>query len=892
MEVAVLEVGLKSYFTCWVEKRKDVIDWARTFLAPFGREAQEHWTSVRVRHWFLTNRQKYFPTPAAPIPPAAAPIPPAADPLPPAAAPIPGGVESAQPAPIILAESDSQGQSAAPSSGPPTESDLQAPSAIPPQPHRSRPRVVSRQPPARSEIPQQVPEPSKIEKPKGPKMTIQFERVPYPHSGHSVVYLADDNDRVDLITFALNLPVGWASEYCSKVHFKATLSGSEVIFSHALKIFAPIPEEGGGGKPPHVFTLYFEGALKPHVLYATFDAYAACAAEFAVCPKTRAFLLPVRPNAMEEVRQFRHHPYTVLGQNLHGLKLADETTELVGVWDQKVVKRVNARVDRDKTNRNIIKAIHVQQKGTGRDLRGRSAVTVKTTKAKCVKMYKYSKGRRIFRLVWVFPHMVALLKDKKACCVSGDGTFKALKPYTLLMLNVVIANEAIPAAFCVSPSESKDAMDDLYSACLLELKRNNLPDDLLTGLPFLSDQGPAMMAFVRGRGLKWILCHRHLIEKAGASSIVGSWVARLLRCCSLEEYERVRSVIIEEVRMNFPTGTTGDFPEGFHKVELMLRLYSVEPDVPCDPTTYAFQTAHWARWDPRRIGCPTTSNCTESIHAKLNALKKTRARFFTQLKVVIDYCEQRFQNRNNLVRIGARASRRFYMKLKSDRGGAILKRSRDPGLLNFYFRLNTPHASGVVLLSEEMDEETVNATIDYNAELLIKWQFEKHDLDNEVKSPVDGVEGVIEEEVDSDPTKLSIPNSWQPLYEKEFKQAPPAAVDAPVDADPLAIMLSDDDSAMPNQFQASDKLIYNTTWDIIFSIRSMIPTVWKRRLHEIILQTAEIGQGLQSNNVDVTLPPGEAQWRTEAYRAAHCPIVPKRRSCPAQPFVISQPWGN
>jgi hypothetical protein len=182
-----------------------------------------------------------------------------------------------------------------------------------------------------------------------------------------------------------------------------------------------------------------------------------------------------------------------------------------------------------------------------------------------------------------------------------------------------------------------------------------------------------------------------------------------------------------------------------------------------------------------------------------------------------------------------------------------------------------------------MEDNEVSAAIDNNAKRLIAWQFEKHDLNREVQSPVEGVEGVIQEEVDEDPKKLDIPASWQPDYKKS--ERPPAAAQPAVHVDPLAVLLNgDDDSAMPSQFLESGNIIRNTAWDIIFSIRHLLPGVWHRRLQDIILQTAEIGVKLQAEEIDVTGIKGEALWRYKAYRATHCPIDGERMSRPAQPF--------
>jgi ubiquitin C-terminal hydrolase len=67
----------------------------------------------------------------------------------------------------------------------------------------------------------------------------------------------------------------------------------------------------------------------------------------------------------------------------------------------------------------------------------------------------------LFRLTCVFPWAIDILL-KRPNCLMTDSTFKVLAPYTLPILHAIFANESIPIAFGISPTETSESYDSIY----------------------------------------------------------------------------------------------------------------------------------------------------------------------------------------------------------------------------------------------------------------------------------------------------------------------------------------------------------------------------------------------------------------------------------------------
>jgi hypothetical protein len=405
----------------------------------------------------------------------------------------------------------------------------------------------------------------------------------------------------------------------------------------------------------------------------------------------------------------------------------------------------------------------------------------------------------------------------------------------------------------------------LYSGIIAELKANHLSKKLLTDLPLVSDQGKALGKLVRHFDLDWKLCHRHMIENAGASSLVGSWVSRILRCCSEAEYKHVRDVINLEVETLYRKYQPNRlYPKGYGRLKMLL-------DPEC--ADWQYQLDHWARW--RCIGCPNTSNAAESVHAKLNAQKRQRRLFMGRLQLVVNYCQKRYDERNVEGRRTRRASNDFLLMLKRPAGQDMLA-AEDTGKLEFYTRLNT--------FRETWDSPLIPPENQ-------KWLFPERSLDGILRSSDEDITIT-----DADPVKHRLPNDWLPpqLQKPGKKWQSPDGKETVIPGR-LKVFLGEpgDETDIDAQERKSGKLYCDLAWEIILSIRWMKPKEWEARRVEIICDTVALGERLRINEeLDMTQPANEVKWRTMAYELAGIstpPGVEQLRLAAPPPLSLENP---
>jgi ubiquitin C-terminal hydrolase len=86
----------------------------------------------------------------------------------------------------------------------------------------------------------------------------------------------------------------------------------------------------------------------------------------------------------------------------------------------------------------------------------------------------------LFSLTVVFPWAIDILV-KYPNALSTDSTFHALEPYTLPILHAIIANESLPLAFAVSPTETRVAYGAIYDH-VLDLGRSMACELMTRGL--------------------------------------------------------------------------------------------------------------------------------------------------------------------------------------------------------------------------------------------------------------------------------------------------------------------------------------------------------------------------------------------------------------------------
>jgi hypothetical protein len=385
-------------------------------------------------------------------------------------------------------------------------------------------------------------------------------------------------------------------------------------------------------------------------------------------------LPPPQPEILSGSMEHAHHPYILLGRRVNSRwfkGVADLSGR--GIFSWNVTETLEKRRQRDAALSHFL--------GRLQDI-GLGTMKIYASETSGYVMKAITDDLYLYGLTAVFPWAIQMLTDIRPNCTMLDATFRILRPYILEILNVIIANELIPIGIAVFPSETQDSSEFLYShieQILVQAQVDN--PSILSELPLVSDQGSGLRAFVNQRGLNWKHCHRHLIEAAGAHSQVGDWVARLLQCSSQDQYERVRACIqveisyIESIREeSLKAGRILNSPK-FHTLFMMLHP---------DQADLMHTIDHWAKW--LRLGCPSTSNASESIHAKLNAVAGQGRTFLARLSVVRKFLFHRFAQRNSVERIRRRSSNRFLARRTSPEHALLTLK---PGHEQFLWSLNT-----------------------------------------------------------------------------------------------------------------------------------------------------------------------------------------------------------
>jgi hypothetical protein len=77
------------------------------------------------------------------------------------------------------------------------------------------------------------------------------------------------------------------------------------------------------------------------------------------------------------------------------------------------------------------------------------------------KMERISEGKFLYAATGIFPWAVDLL-SRAPNCLMLDATFKCCRPYTLAILHAVFANESIPIALGLAPTETAESYERLY----------------------------------------------------------------------------------------------------------------------------------------------------------------------------------------------------------------------------------------------------------------------------------------------------------------------------------------------------------------------------------------------------------------------------------------------
>jgi ubiquitin C-terminal hydrolase len=327
------------------------------------------------------------------------------------------------------------------------------------------------------------------------------------------------------------------------------------------------------------------------------------------------------------------------------------------------------------------------------------SVEVFYTAAENTTLTKCDEGKYLFGLTCVLPWAIDILMQRPNCLMT-DTTFRAVRPYSLPILHAIIANESIPIAFGISPTETAQSYSNIYAhitsvSTVLQMSLtpqvianarpnprprgsnadwdedpasvrdydlsdqrpeevwagewnpNEAPEpsarpqgtdisQVLLSLPLLTDQGKALASFVKNWKIKWIICHRHIIEWIGSDTLFGHWAARLLRCYDEAEWQRTVNVIKKEMERR-----QSEWSIHVKGYKSFIRLLGETKKEDTHPLA---NRAHWALW--LRLGCPSTTNSAESVNGHLNAEITVDGDVLINIQVVARHFLKRYESRN------------------------------------------------------------------------------------------------------------------------------------------------------------------------------------------------------------------------------------------------------
>jgi hypothetical protein len=155
-----------------------------------------------------------------------------------------------------------------------------------------------------------------------------------------------------------------------------------------------------------------------------------------------------------------NHPWTKLSERLENSGRTDvpAAVRLVvnPVLAQTFQRMRETEVDRDQFSAQLAL------------ITGGAVYTVIVPKASAHPHCEQADGEHMFSTIVVFPWAVDLLFQRPQCAMT-DTTFKSVKPYTLAILHLIFANESIPIAFSIAPSETWLSYTRIYYILLERL---------------------------------------------------------------------------------------------------------------------------------------------------------------------------------------------------------------------------------------------------------------------------------------------------------------------------------------------------------------------------------------------------------------------------------------
>jgi hypothetical protein len=152
------------------------------------------------------------------------------------------------------------------------------------------------------------------------------------------------------------------------------------------------------------------------------------------------------------------------------------------------------------------------------------------------------KGAPITAFVWIPPWCRDILE--KSHYIELDASFKMTNPFTYVVPQAIIQNEAIPVGLCMGPSESSKIYEIFRNGVL----NSGMPEEIFQKLPTLSDEGSGVLKYSHNYHEKSFVCYCHLIRKFGSGSPAGLIAKRALFTSSVDEFEENIPQLVSDLR--------------------------------------------------------------------------------------------------------------------------------------------------------------------------------------------------------------------------------------------------------------------------------------------------------------------------------------------------------
>ena len=235
-----------------------------------------------------------------------------------------------------------------------------------------------------------------------------------------------------------------------------------------------------------------------------------------------------------------------------------------------------------------------------------------------------------------------------------DATFKSCRPYVAIVIQGVVRNVGLPLCLTLVPGERHVSYQFAYQ-CIADTLRRKGREDLarkLFSIPVLSDMGSALGTFVEDYNLVQYWCHRHLIERFGASDLLSDVYRTVLSSTNWSQ----ANDIVEE----FISKSQDVLEHCSRKAAKPLKLA-------IDKMGKAMQT--YEKWSQevklsRGHGfVATTTNHAESFHRHMNTVTATRRHPLTRAMKVLKLIMKKYTNFEHSAALNAK---RKFDKLRKE----------------------------------------------------------------------------------------------------------------------------------------------------------------------------------------------------------------------------------